>query len=83
MSRNSPFRYAEYTSDHTRWREYLFQRYVDIIVKEAVYQLGKIETSLTPDDVNRCIDDITTKVHDQAAGDLDAFLFEEAFGGMG
>jgi hypothetical protein len=74
---------AEYTSDHTRWRECLFQRYVDIIVKEAVYQLGKIETSLTPDDVNRCIDDITTKVHDQAASDLNAFLFEEAFGGMG
>ena len=71
---------GEYTSDSTRWREYLFQRYVDIIVKESIYQLGKSETSLTPDDVNRCIDDITTRVHDHAAQDLNAFLFEEQFG---
>jgi len=71
---------SEYTSDSTRWREYLFQRYVDIIVKESVFQLGTQETSLTPDDVNRCIDDVTTRVHDQAAQDLNAFLFEEQFG---
>jgi len=70
----------EYTSDSTRWREYLFQRYVDIIVKEAIYHLGKLETSLTPDDIDRCIDDVTTRIHDHAAKDLNAFLFEEQFG---
>lgn len=70
----------EYTSDSTRWREYLFQRYVDIIIKEAIYQLGKLETSLTPDDIDRCIDDVTTRIHDHAAKDLNAFLFEEQFG---
>ncbi|MFO8006439.1 MAG: hypothetical protein R6V05_01745 [Candidatus Brocadiia bacterium] len=72
---------TEYTAEATRWREYLFQRYVDIIVKEAIYQLGKVETSLSPDDVNRCIDDVVTRIHDQAAQDLKSFLFEEQFGG--
>jgi len=71
---------SAYSSDSTRWREYLFQRYVDIIVKEAVYQLGTIETSLSADDINRCIDDITTRIHDEAAKDLNSFLFEEGFG---
>jgi hypothetical protein len=70
----------EYTSDSTRWREYLFQRYVDIIIKESIYQLGKIETSLSPDEIDRCIDDVTTRLHDHAAKDLNAFLFEEQFG---
>jgi len=71
---------SEFTADSTRWREYLFQRYVDIIVKEAVYQMGKLETSLTPDMITAKIDDVVTRVHDQAAQDLNAFLFEEAFG---
>lgn len=70
----------EYKADSTRWREYLFQRYVDIIVKEGVYQMGKLETSLTPDIITAKIDDVVTRVHDQAAQDLNAFLFEEAFG---
>lgn len=70
----------EYKADSTRWREYLFQRYVDIIIKESIYHLGKIETSLSPDDIDRCIDDVTTRLHDHAAKDLNAFLFEEQFG---
>lgn len=69
-----------YDSDSTRWREYLFQRYVDIIVKESIYQLARTDTSLSADDVNRCIDDITTRIHDEAAKDLGSFLFEEQFG---
>lgn len=62
-----------------RWRDYVFQRYVDIIVRESIYMLGKEEPSLTPDDVSRKIDDVTTKIHDQAAQDLDHFLFDERF----
>ena len=69
-----------YSSDSTRWRDYLFQRYVDIIIKEAIYELVKTETSPTADDVNRCIDEITTKIHDEAAKDLNSFLFDEEFG---
>ena len=36
---------TEYSADSPRWREYLFQRYVDIIVKEAIYQLSLIHIS--------------------------------------
>ena len=68
----------EYTADSPRWREYLFQRYVEIISKEAIYQLGKMSASLSADDVIRQLDDVTTRVHDQAAKDLTSFLFQEA-----
>lgn len=68
-----------YGADSARWREYLFQRYVEIILKEAIFQLGRAKPSITSDDVVSCIDDITNRVHDQAALDLNAFLFEEIF----
>ena len=70
---------SEYTADSARWREYLFQRYTEIIVKEAIFQLGRVKPSITADDVVFCMDDITKRVHDQAAQDLNAFLFEEVF----
>ncbi len=69
---------TEYNADSTRWREYLFQRYVEIISKEAVYSLGKANTTLSADDVIRQLDDVTTRVHDQAAKDLNSFLFQES-----
>ena len=72
---------SEYNADSPRWREYLFQRYVEIISKEAIWQLGKQETSLTPDDVIRKLDEVQTRVHDQAAKDLMSFLFSEQLGG--
>jgi hypothetical protein len=68
----------EYNADSPRWREYLFQRYVEIISKEAIYQLGKTNTTLSADDVIRQLDDVTTRVHDQAAKDLSSFLFQES-----
>jgi hypothetical protein len=67
------------SADSPRWREYVFQRYVDIILREAIYLLGKEEPTLTPDDISRKVDDVTTKIHDQAAQDLDRFLFDEKF----
>lgn len=71
---------SEYTADSTRWREYLFQRYIDIIVREGIFQLERIDTSLSADTVVRKIDDLTSRIQDQAARDLDSFLFEEQFG---
>ena len=68
---------SEYTAESARWREYLFQRYVEIISKEAIYQLGKTSTTISADDVIRQLDDVTTRVHDQAAKDLSSFLFSE------
>ena len=69
----------QYSADSARWREYLFQRYVEIILHEAIFQLGRAKPSITSDDVVFCMDDITKRVHDQAAQDLNAFLFEEIF----
>ena len=70
---------TEFGADSTRWRDYLFQRYVEIILKEAIFQLGRTKPSLTSDDVIFHMDDITKRIHDQAALDLNSFLFEEAF----
>ena len=70
----------QFEADSTRWREYLFQRYVDIITKEAVFQLGKVSPNISSDDVVRKMDDVVTLVHDAAAKDLNSFLFDEAFG---
>lgn len=53
--------------------------YTEIILKEAIFQLGRVKTSITADDVVFCMDDITKRVHDQAAQDLNAFLFQEVF----
>lgn len=69
----------EYGADSTRWREYMFQRYIDIMIREGIFEMEKRETSLSADNVSRKIDDLTTKVHDQAAADLNDFLFEEQF----
>lgn len=66
-------------ADSPQWRGYLFQRYVDIIVKEAIYQLGKLQLNLTADDVNRRIDEIISNVQDKASEDLEEFLFEKGY----
>src|SRR5206468_13062015 len=55
----------EYTADSPRWREYLFQRYVEIISKEAIYQLGKMSATLSADDVIRQLDEVPTGIHGQ------------------
>lgn len=60
-------------------RNYLFQRHIDIIIKEAIFQMGKREVSLSPDDVNRRIEDIVSEVHDKASEDLVSFLFDENY----
>ncbi len=65
--------------DSIRWREYLFQRYIDIIVKEAIYFLGKTDADFTSDTVMNEIDRVTSEALDLAAVDLNSFLFEEAY----
>ncbi len=70
----------QYTRKSPRWREYLFQRYVDIIVKEALYQKARKEPNLTAEIVDQLMNDVVSKIHDAAVEDLDNFLFEEAFG---
>jgi hypothetical protein len=64
-------------AESTRWREYLFQRYVDIILKQSVYELAKRDADFAPYKVDNLIDDITSRVHDAAAEELEHFLFDE------
>ncbi len=71
-----------HNADHPRWREYLFQRYVEIILKQSLYQLAKRDPEFSPDKVDGLIDDVTSRVHDAAAHDLEQFLFEERLTGI-
>ncbi len=64
-------------AESARWRGYLFERYVEIILKESIHQLEKNEGGLTGDRIESHIDSLYTQVHDQAFEDLDRFLFDE------
>lgn len=68
-------------AESKRWRDYLFQRYVDIFVKEALHKLENKEPDNFRADIvdSRIIDDIIRKIHTAAAVDLENFLFEEIY----
>lgn len=66
-------------AESSRWRHYLFQRHTDIIIKEAIFHMGKSELNLTSDAVNQKIDEIIAAVHDKATEDLVKFLFDEKY----
>jgi hypothetical protein len=68
---------AEYRAESPRWREYLFQRYVDIITKQAVYEKEKKESDLTAGMIDALLDDISRRVYAAAADELYNFLFKE------
>jgi len=71
----------EYTADSPRWREYLFQRYVDIITKQAVFEKAKKETEFTAATVDALLDDIGRRVYSAAAFELYNFLFKDQLSG--
>lgn len=64
-----------------RWRDYLFQRYVEIFIKEALYELQKKDPEAFKADRidNDILGELVRKVHTAAAEDLAKFLFEEEF----
>jgi hypothetical protein len=68
---------ADYGPKSTRWRDYMFQRYVEIILKESIRELERKQGSLTADLVDTHIDELYTRIHDQAEEDLAGFLFDE------
>jgi hypothetical protein len=71
----------KYGTNSVRWRDYLFQRYVDIFVKEALIKLEKKEperfNSATID--GEILGKVVTKIHDAAAKDLESFLFDDNY----
>jgi hypothetical protein len=67
----------EFSAESTRWRDYLFQRYVEIILKESIHTLEKTEGDLSADRLQGHIDSLYTTIYDQAFDDLEKFLFDE------
>jgi hypothetical protein len=71
----------EYGAESVMWRNYLFQRYVDIFIKEALIRLEKKE----PERFNANTIDgeifgkLVTKIHEVASKELNSFLFDEAY----
>ena len=55
----------------------MFQRYVEIILKESIRELERKQGSLTADLIDTHIDELYTRIHDQAEEDLTGFLFDE------
>lgn len=63
-----------------RWRDYLFQRYVDIFVKQVLYEIQKKDPeNFRAELVDTEIDKVIKKVHSAAVTDLGEFFVEEEF----
>ncbi|MBU6500349.1 MAG: hypothetical protein KGJ89_00775 [Patescibacteria group bacterium] len=69
----------DYGTEHVRWREYMFQRYVDIILKQTVHEMEKRGTQLTADEIDNKFDEVSKRLHDSATKELEPFLFHEKF----
>ncbi len=68
------------SDDSMRWRDYLFQRYVDIFSKQMLHELQKKDPDgFRADRVDSELDELTRKVHTAAVNDLSKFFFEEEF----
>ncbi len=70
-----------YEDTSVRWRDYLFQRYVDIFTKQALHELQKRDPDgFKADRIDsEILDGLTRKVHSAAMNDLGKFFFEERF----
>ena len=63
-----------YGAESPRWREYHFQRFVDIIVMEALHTMEKKGMELTFDLVENKINEVIKAVHDNALQSLSPYL---------
>ncbi len=72
--------YDTFSFDSIQWRNFLFERYVDIFVKEAIHELERKEyENFNADTVDQKIADVVLKIHRTAQKDLEAFLFHESY----
>lgn len=71
----------KYDSHSLRWRDYLFQRYVEIFVKEALFELQRKDPeSFRAERIDSDILGILiTKIHNSAVQELQDFLFKEDY----
>jgi hypothetical protein len=63
-----------YGAESPRWREYHFQRFIDIIVMESLHRMEKRGLELTFDLVENKINDVIKMVHDNALEKIGHFL---------
>lgn len=69
--------YDKFTFNSIQWRNFLFERYVDIFVKEAIHELARKDPeNFTGDTVDQKISDVVKRIHQSAKEDLDQFLFD-------
>ena len=72
--------YDRFTFDSAQWRTYLFDRYVDIFVKEAIHELHRKDyENFNADSVDQKIAEVVRRVHQSAKDDLEHFLFDETY----
>jgi hypothetical protein len=72
--------YEKFTFDSVQWRNFLFERYVDIFVKEAIHELERKDyQSFSADSVDQKISEVVRRVHQSANEDLERFLFDDAY----
>lgn len=83
---NTSRKYAQHIIDkygvkHMKWRDYHFQRMIDVICKEAVHKLEKQDMeNFNADRVDaEIIDKLVSKAHDSAMESLGGYLFEEEY----
>lgn len=72
--------YDKFSFDSVQWRNFLFERYVDIFVKEAIHELERKDyENFNADAVDQKIAEVIRRVHQSAKDDLDNFLFDESY----
>ncbi len=71
---------SKYADHSVRWRDYLFQRYVDIFVKQILHELQKRDPEgFKADAVDNALDTKIMQIHSAALSDLGKFFFDETF----
>lgn len=71
---------ARYADHSVRWRDYLFQRYVDIFTKQILHEFQKRDPEgFKADAVDNALDTKIMQIHSLAVNDLGKFFFDEAF----
>ena len=71
---------TKYADHSPRWRDYLFQRYVDIFVKQILHELQKRDPEgFKADAVDNALDTKIMQIHALAVSDLGKFFFDETF----
>lgn len=66
-----------------RWRDYLLQRYIDIIQTYVLSQRWKEAVEINPDDVTQWMLETIGRIQDSATRDLEDFMFGAAGGRNG